>query len=810
MSNAYQQNDNFDHANSRNFIKEEQEDNFLNSLDFIKFLIVTRRNLMYILMIFAICLLAAILYLRYSIPVYQSSSVLKLEIESNANILGLTNNQNSESRGKLTGEIELIKSNLVLKEVIDNLPLQVSYYSEGKFKDNEHYPNSIFYVDYKIKDKSIKDQKIHMDIIDRNSYKLSFEKHGKQYSQKCRFDKTYQNKYLSYNITLDESFKEKIDYYNFYFTINSDKALLEQLNENLNVEIINPNAKTIKVSYKDTDEEKAKDIVAMVDSVYLVKGLEHNYKSKEQTLKFLDTLLNKTQKDLRKYENKMENFIRKNKSADIESEFEKTLMQTDKLEAKIKELRMKLSALNDLNLSVKSGKSNLEEIMASLSSLQNANLNQLLTQLNKLYNKKELLKLSHESNTYVIQKVNAKIKNYQKQIIEIIKEQKESLNKKISKLKKEKNSLQQRFQELPSKHTRYKRLMRFYNLYEKFYLRMIERKAEVGIKKAGTVPNFTELSQPTVPSQPIYPKPLMVYGFAGGIAFVISLILLVISYFLHNSIDNIGELEKLSAVPVLGYVPKFKKEKMEISRLITNDNPKSPVSEALRNIRTNLEFLSHENKGSKIITLTSTVSGEGKTFVAINLAGIMALAEQKVIVLDMDLRKPKIHSSFNVNNDKGLSTILINKHNIDECIHHSSQQNLDFITSGPIPPNPSELILKNTFNQLIHELKNRYDIIIMDTPPTGLVTDGILLMKHADVPIYIVRSEFSKKGYEKNINKLYYQNNFKNLTVILNDFDALKSYGYGYKYGYGYGYGYYEKDTDKKLTNRFSGWFSNK
>lgn len=190
------------------------------------------------------------------------------------------------------------------------------------------------------------------------------------------------------------------------------------------------------------------------------------------------------------------------------------------------------------------------------------------------------------------------------------------------------------------------------------------------------------------------------------------------------------------------------------------------------------------------MSVTSTISGEGKTFVAINLSGVIALSGVKVVIIDLDMRKPKIHRAFDVDNEVGMSTILIGKNTVEQCIHKTSIDSLDFISAGPTPPNPSELILRDEFDKTLKHLHTIYDLIFIDTPPVGLVTDGIIIMKKVDQPLYVVRAEYSKKGFEKNINKLVINNNFKNLGAILNGFDNSIGYGYGYKYGYGYGYGY--------------------
>ena len=229
-----------------------------------------------------------------------------------------------------------------------------------------------------------------------------------------------------------------------------------------------------------------------------------------------------------------------------------------------------------------------------------------------------------------------------------------------------------------------------------------------------------------------------------------------------------------------------------------------------------MQFLSNK-KSAKIIAITSTISGEGKTFIALNLAGIIAFSGKKVVVLDLDMRKPKLHLGFGAENNNGMSTLLIEKDSLDNCIRHSDLDGLDFITAGPIPPNPSELIINGVLDVLIEELKKDYDMIVIDNPPVGLVTDGIPIIQKADYPIYIFKANYSKKNFIQNVDRIINENNVPNLSIILNSVDIEnKGYGYNYGYGYGYGYGYdYGSSsayggyyTDEASTDKNKGFFS--
>jgi capsular exopolysaccharide synthesis family protein len=285
---------------------------------------------------------------------------------------------------------------------------------------------------------------------------------------------------------------------------------------------------------------------------------------------------------------------------------------------------------------------------------------------------------------------------------------------------------------------------------------------------------------------------------------------------MHNNITSLHEISKLShaSIGILGMTPKYKNE-IPVSQMIVDKNPKSLIAEAFRTIRTNLQFVASENE-AKVLAITSTVSGEGKTFVAINLGGIISFSNKRVIILDLDMRKPKIHLGFNVENNHGMSTLLIGKDKPDDCITKSSLANLDFITAGPIPPNPAELIISPKMEELLDYLKDIYEIIIIDLPPVGIVSDGVPILKRADYPIYILRANFSKKMFINQINKLIQENKVNNLSVILNGVEMSRikygygygySYGYGYGYGYSYGYGYYEDD---EAPRTFLGWVGSK
>jgi len=263
---------------------------------------------------------------------------------------------------------------------------------------------------------------------------------------------------------------------------------------------------------------------------------------------------------------------------------------------------------------------------------------------------------------------------------------------------------------------------------------------------------------------------------------------------LDTRIHSTEDIEKISPIPVLGVVGNNGTD----SNLAVFLKPKSGIAESFRALRSNIQFLftrSTKDK-CKTIIVTSSVSGEGKTFVSINMATVFALGGKKTILVGLDLRKPKIFDDFELSNDKGVVNYLIGEENIDSIIQKTKIPNLDVIVAGPVPPNPSELLISSATDELIVSLKENYDYIILDTPPIGLVSDAVELLKYADSTLYIVRQNYSQKGMLKMINEKYIKEEISNISIVLNDFTMKLRYGYSNSYGYGYGYGKYAKGYD--------------
>ncbi|MFT7032727.1 MAG: tyrosine-protein kinase Etk/Wzc [Cyclobacteriaceae bacterium] len=778
------------------------DDNSINDIDFDKIYHVLKRSILWLVLIFIVTNSIAYLYIRYTQPIYESSSILKLDIKSDASILGVQDAIGPDTKG-LSGEVELLKSRLFLGKVVDAVSMDVSYYHPGRSHFlsqivDERYKNSPFVVSHKLKNNSFFNKKIDLEIINEDAFVLSYLIGEERIKIEQDFGKEISNEYFNLLIEKTSSFNPVSEERDYYFTINTRDALINYFVSNVSVQPENFSAKTIRISLKHHNRHKVRDLVEAIDTLYLDYTKQTKNQTIEQKIAFLDDQLLKTTTKLEQYENYFENFTIENRTTNLDKDLSETIGLLNSLDSQRFKLRNNLANIQLISSQVKSGNP------LSNNSLMVMDLPPFIKESAKAYSEfaseRELKLSSYNENTLVIRRIDQKLEVEKERASEQIDQYEQRLIDSLKGIKERRELLESRFGELPSMGTDYNKKKRFYTLHEEEYLGIIKSKMEYEIARAGTVTNFIVLSPASFPVVPIEPQQLLVHGIGLVAGLIFCIFFIAIRYLLHNKITSHKELERLINIPILGIIPHYNKEKHSVSQLVVDKNPKSAISESIRSIRTNMDFLV-SNKEKKVISITSTVSGEGKTFISVNLGAVLALSKSKIVVIDLDMRKPKVHLAFGEQRGQaGVSTILIDKHSIDDSLNKTNLENLSFITAGPTPPNPSELILSDRFEQFINDLKNKFDVVILDTPPVGLVTDGILAMKHADLPIYVVRADYSRKAYLKSINSLALNNKFKNLTAILNSVTSNKNqgHGYGYGYGYGYGHGYYEDDTEKK------------
>jgi len=350
---------------------------------------------------------------------------------------------------------------------------------------------------------------------------------------------------------------------------------------------------------------------------------------------------------------------------------------------------------------------------------------------------------------------------------------------------------------LPEEQQELLKIQRKYDLSDNIYTEFLQKRNEAEIVKASNLSDVHFIdSAKDIGGGLVGPKTSVNYILALFIGILVPLLFVFGIFFVNNSIQNADDVSKLTQIPLIGVVGVNK----DSVNLAVFDKPKSALSEAFRAIRSSLQFLYKKQQvsGSKTLMITSSISGEGKTFCSINIATVFALSEKKTVIVGLDLRKPRLSEEFDIKNQTGVVNYLIKQNSLDQITNSTQIENLDVILSGPIPPNPSELILSDAMRELILELKQKYDYIILDTPPVGLVSDALELSQFADVTLYIVRQNYTKKDMITLLNTRVKRGELNNASIILNGYENKAKYGSAYGYGYGYGAyanGYHDEEV---------------
>lgn len=557
---------------------------------------------------------------------------------------------------------------------------------------------------------------------------------------------------------------------------------------------MNKNAHSVEISFKDQNPLKAADLANAVATGFIDYDLERKIYSSNRILDFIETQIAEVYKRLKESEVSIQEFQIDNKITRGDDYAGIYIDRLALLEEEFISLELEQEILGEIGLAVetKSDSVDVYDFLPLLAGTQfEQNIKEQIKHLHQLLLEREQSMFEVTATSGRVENLNYQIKIQQNLLIESIRSFRTKIEGRKQNVTKKIKDIEDTFSGMPIKELKHSRLKRVFAINEKFYTLLLEKKAEYAISKAGIVPESVILEIAVPQRLPIFPDRNLTYIILFILALVASIILVIVRYLVYDDIGSLNEIVKLThaSIGTLGIVPKFNDD-IPVSQLVVDKKPKSVLAESFRSIRTNLQFISNESE-AKIIAITSTISGEGKTFVAINLGGIIAFSGKKVIILDLDMRKPKIHKGFSSDNVRGMSTLLIGKDNFDNTIKQSQQENLDFITAGPVPSNPSELIINGKLPSLLTELKKKYDLIIIDNPPVGIVTEGIACLKMADYPLYIFRAEYSKRSFVQMVDRIVNENKITNLSVILNGVDINRSkYSYNYSYGYGYGYGY--------------------
>lgn len=776
--------------------KKKKVSTFNDSFDFNKLLTIIKRTFVFYVLIGAIAMVGAFLYLRYTPQTFQAYSIIQINEEKNNDILKVDNVYGKTSLNNL---IELIRSQEFLKRSLQKLNLYTTYFQEGKFLTSELYNKTPFFVEYKDVQPIFYNKNIYVQYNKKTdsliiSYELERDKEIHHTLKRNTWTQIHGAE-IYINITNLAQLSEGKGGKYFFKILNDSGAFAEHI-AGLQVSILNYDAKTIQIYHSGSNAQKSSDIVNTISEDFLTFNVEKKQERAEKVLEFIEEQMDVVYEKLNESEKQLNAFKRNynitqnilgDKSAikSILSDNAKDIERKEKQLASLKNVNSKIQNNEDFNamefIALLSGSSNESMILNFLNGIQ------------QLQKEKDYLLISVTPDNHKVKIIDQQILEQKKLLSEFIK----ITNDKILAELGASQTLEKKEKNIEIDEIELAKLNRVHSINQNYYDQLVTKRAEFLISKAGHITDNLILQKSSVPTSPIAPIPTHIMMIAIILAGIFIFLITLVRYALYNDITNTQDISNYTAIPIAGAIP-ISLQTNKINRFVIENKANSIITEAFRTLRSNLDFMHHVSKDKRIIAITSTISGEGKTFIAINLGGVLAMSGKRVILIDLDLRKPKVHLTFKAKNDKGISTILIGKNSYKDCIIKTEFDNFDVITSGPPPPNPSELANSDMFDSLLQQLKTQYDVIIIDTPPIGIISDAMFSFRRADLPIYVARANYSKRNFINNINFISEQKNIHNLSIVLNAVE-LKHKKYGYKqygYGYGYGYGYYSQESD--------------
>jgi capsular exopolysaccharide synthesis family protein len=771
--------------------------NFSSEFELGLFLFIVRKSYKWILAILATSVIAAWLFIRYSSPLYEASSIIQLgEENSTRKVISGIAELEEEAGSPVDQALELIRSEYLFRRAVNELHMKELFFQEGQVLTENCYPVvPLEFNDLVVLDSAILGTRIDFSLNEKTC-SISYTLNGKNFETTAEHGRMIQAPHFRGTLhIIDPAWINEHQQSNkLYFEFFHPEKYIRMWYPQLNVEVVNASARTIRISVRNNNPQLAMDMVGKISSTFNTYALEKKNESSNRILSFISAQIDTVYNKLKTSELELQAFRQINKVQDFQGISENYLQRLTDLEGQMMQVEIEEELLKEVEQAIQHYKSedDISNVMTIMVGTKYEEaLSGLLKELHNLIMSREKEMFSSTSKSTYIKSLDYQIEIQIKLINQAIASIRSQTNKRKGAFGEKIHQYETIYYGLPEKEIVHARMERMFAINEKYHTLLLEKKTEYEISLAGQTPGNQVLEAAQYPMSPISPRKKVIYILFFIFGILSTVIMLFVRYMLHNEITSLHEIQRVShaSIGTLGIIPKYF-DHIPVSQLIVDKNPKSLISEAFRTIRTNLQFISND-PNAKLIAITSTVSGEGKTFVAINLGGIIAYSGKRVVIIDLDMRKPKIHLGFETDNEYGMSTLLIGRDTVEKCIRKSSLENLHFITSGPIPPNPAELIINGKLETIIEELKQQYDIVIIDNPPAGLVTDGIPIMSRADFPIYIFRANYSKKNFVQNVDRLMNENKITRLSVILNSVDTSRgTYGYNYGYGYGYGYGY--------------------
>ena len=759
-----------------------------------------------------VCLIGAWVYLHFQTPVYQVSASIMIKDDKKGS--GSTDLGNLGIGGVITStqgidnEIEVLRSKTILKEVVNNLELYITYYDEDEFPEKELYQTSPVIVNLTAQeaDKLPGSALLAMKLSPEGVLDVNLKVGLNEYNQ--RFEKlpaVLPTDAGTFGFALKDSLSggqmegHKGERH-IRAVVSRPFGVAKGYQGALSIAPTSRTTSVAVVSLMNTNIQRARDFINKLMEMYNRNTNNDKNEVAEKTREFINERIKIIDEELGSTEDKLEAFKRNAGLTDISSDAQLAVSGNAEYEKRRVDNGTQINLVRDL-IKYINNPLNEYELLPGNIGLSDAGLTTQIGRYNELIiERKRLLRTSTESNPMIVN-LDTSIRAMKSNVQAAINGTLQGLLIVKADLEREAGRFSRRISDAPGQERQYVSIARQQEIKAGLYLMLLQKREENAITLAATANNAKIIDEPVATGGPLSPKPNMIYmialvlgvGMPVGVIFLIGLT--------KFKIEGRGDVEKLTRLPIVGDVP-LTNEKAGSIAVFENQN--TLMSETFRHIRTNLQFMLENDQ--KVILVTSTVSGEGKSFISSNLAISLSLLGKRVVIVGLDIRKPGLNKIFNIpRKEQGITQYLSNpEKNLMDFVQPSDvSKNLYILPGGTVPPNPTELLARDGLDKAIETLKKNFDYVILDTAPAGMVTDTLLVGRVADLSVYVCRADYSRKAEFTLINELAADNKLPNICTIINGLDLKKKkygyyygygkygkyYGYGKRYGYGYGYG---------------------
>jgi len=728
------------------------------------------------------CTGLAWLYLQYTIPQYEVTGKILIKDErkgtDESKVLEALNML--ESKKIIENEIEVLHSRSVLKEVVSSLHLNTPVFHKDAW--NRQIP-AYLTSPIRVEAKNIEELEKHDELIDFNyqsaNQKVIVGKRDYALNQWHTFP------FGTIRFVLNPLYKENKTSLPLSLAVLSEKEVVKQLSNKLQIDPVSKSSTVINLKMKDEVPERGEDILNSVINTYNNTSIEGKQKLAVNTLAFIEDRLRYVVSELDSVENVIQRYKVNKGIVDMSEQGRIFLASVGTNDQKVSDINMQLAILNQVEKYVVSNNAD-PGISPSTVGLQDAMLSQMLKNLNDLVIQREKLKRTTAENNPIILSIQAQIDQIKPTILQNILNQRSNLQAGKTDLVSTTSKYSSMLRTIPQKEKELLEIGRQQAIKNYIYTFLLQKREETAIAYASTVPGSRSIDQAESPADPVSPKKIFIFLLSIIAAVAIGTLIVALKEVFNQNILYRSEIEDGVAVPIIGEISHESKKR----DIVIADGEKTFIAEQFRQLRASLPYISID-KGRNKILVTSSIGGEGKSFIAANLGMSLALSGKKTVIVDIDLRKPQVSRIFDHTESTGITNFLINKAEPFDIIHATSEnENLFIVPAGPVPPNPSELLLNGRIEKLLTYLNDHFDYILIDTAPINPVADAQILSKYCDATIYVIRHGYTPRAQLKMLDQKNKVRGLKNNAIVFTD---VKTSGLN-KLGYGYGYDYKSRE----------------